>query len=205
VTELYFKNKIEHKALKNCLSIRRLMKYQIVLIPIVLLLFATYDQVQTMFFPVEHNNETSKLGSSLDTSPCVLDIDCHVHGLCKDQTCECEKGWITWSQSQPCSYQQSSKMMVFAVSFIVGSAGVDWFVLSRKDSLFILCGILKFLILTGCCIWNPLAATSKSKHAMTGASCLSLFLSLISLIWWIADWIRILLDSFPDGNGAPLV
>lgn len=28
--------------------------------------------------------------------------------------------------------------------------------------------------------------------------------SLIIMIWWFVDWIRVLADSFPDGNGVPL-
>jgi hypothetical protein len=30
-------------------------------------------------------------------------------------------------------------------------------------------------------------------------------LTLIAFIWWFVDWIRILLNSFPDGTGASLV
>jgi hypothetical protein len=33
------------------------------------------------------------------------------------------------------------------------------------------------------------------------------FLAVVELtmvIWWFVDWIRILTDSFPDGNGVPL-
>jgi hypothetical protein len=95
--------------------------------------------------------------------------------------------------------------MAFIISFIMGIVGIDWFFLSRKESLYILCGILKLLVVAGCCIWSPLAAKSKSKNATTAASCLSVSLAFISFIWWTIDWIRILLNSFPDGSGAPLV
>jgi hypothetical protein len=187
------------------------MQLQIIVISTVQLLFIIYGQVQaypvveTNFLPFEYINQTSGLKSEFHLSTCVSDYDCHKHGWCKDGDCECEKGWITWRNSRQCSYKQSSKIMAFIISFIMGIVGIDWFFLSRKESLYILCGILKLLVVAGCCIWSPLAAKSKSKNATTAASCLSVSLAFISFIWWTIDWIRILLNSFPDGSGAPLV
>ncbi len=181
------------------------------LITIVQLLFIIYQHVQTT--PVlqkpsltsEYSNKSNALKPKTLLPTCISDRDCRMRGWCKDGDCICEKGWITWYNSGQCSYKQSSKMMAFILSFLVGSAGVDWFVLSRRDSLYILCGILKLLISAGCCIWSPLAARSKSKNATTAASCLSVSLTLIAFIWWLIDWIRILFNNFPDGNGASLV
>lgn len=146
---------------------------------------------------------TSKSKPPLPT--CLSDRDCRKHGRCEDGDCRCDKGWITWQNSGQCSYKQSSKLMALIISFLVGIVGIDWFVLSRRDSLYILCGILKLLIFAGCCIWSPLAARSKSKTATTAASCLSVTLTIISFIWWLIDWIRILFNNFPDGNGAALI
>jgi hypothetical protein len=187
------------------------MKLRILLIITIQLLFIFYAHVQTTpitqkpFVSIEYLNKTNKLKPKSPLSTCLSDRDCRTHGWCNDGDCKCEKGWITWYNSRPCSYKQSSKMMTFILSFVVGSAGVDWFVLSRRDSLYILCGILKFLISAGCCIWSPLAARSKSKTATTAASCLSVSLTLIAFIWWLIDWIRILFNHFPDGNGVALV
>jgi hypothetical protein len=187
------------------------MQLQIILISIVQLLLLISQHIQSTpilqktFLLIEYPNNTNELKSQFHLSTCISDKYCNMHGKCKDGNCVCEKGWITWCNSRQCSYKQSSKIIAFLVSFIMGIAGIDWFVLSRKDSLYILCGILKFLIAAGCCIWSPLAAKSKSSSATTAASCLSVSLTLISFIWWIVDWIRILVNSFPDGNGAPLV
>jgi hypothetical protein len=183
----------------------------IIIIIIIQLLFIAYKHVQTMsiihtpFLSTEYPDKKNESKPKFHISTCISDSDCHLHGWCQDGNCKCEKGWITWCNSRQCSYEQSSKILAFILSFIVGCAGIDWFFLSRKDSLYILCGILKLLISTGCCIWSPLAARSKSKSAMTAASCLSVSLTLISFIWWFVDWIRILFNSFPDGNGASLV
>jgi hypothetical protein len=187
------------------------MKSQSILIIIVQLLFITYEHVetkpvlQTAVIPIKYTNKTNELKSEFHLLKCNTDRDCHMHGWCKDGECECDRGWITWRNSRQCLYKQSSKIIAFVLSFIMGSVGMDWFILSRKDNLYILCGILKLLVSASCCIWNPLAARSTNKNAATAASCLSVTLTLISFIWWFVDWIRILLNIFPDGNGAALV
>ena len=177
---------------------------------IVLMIFVLHRCVQTA--PTERNlsqvtntsNILIPLKSPRHSSSCITDKDCQTHGSCKNGYCECKKGWIDWQRNRFCSYKQSSKVTAFISSFTMGITGVDWFVLSRKNSLYILCGILKGLVLTGCCIWGPLAANSRHEEAKTLASCLSVILTLISCSWWLIDWIRILFNAFPDGNGAPL-
>ncbi|CAF0867161.1 unnamed protein product [Adineta steineri] len=178
-----------------------------------LLLYSIFGHVETTPTPQKvllsmenTSSETNLLKPKLDLRKCFKDSDCEQHSWCnKAYECECEKGWITWHNSRHCSYKQSSKILALILSFVMGFIGADWFILSRKDSLYILCGILKILLSAGCCIWNPLAARSKSRTATTAASCLSVTLTLISFVWWFVDWIRILLNSFPDGNGAPLI
>lgn len=159
----------------------------------------------TQLSTLQDRNNSKLLNPPTFLSICTSDSDCQRHGRCKDTTCICDKGWVTWKHTAPCSYKQMSKLTTLAISFVLGSVGMDWFILSRNDSLYILCGILKCLILAGCCIWSPLAASSKNEDAKTVASCLSLILTLISFIWWIADWIRIIFNDFADGNGVPLV
>jgi hypothetical protein len=153
----------------------------------------------------QSHNITISFKSPWHSSPCTIDNDCQTRGLCKNGVCECKKGWIDWQSYRFCSYKQNSKMTALVSSFTLGFTGIDWFVLSRKNSIYILCGILKFLVLTGCCIWGPLAATSTNEEAKTMASCLSVILTMISCSWWVIDWIRILFNAFPDGNGAPLI
>ncbi|KAI8815101.1 hypothetical protein BJ742DRAFT_782339 [Cladochytrium replicatum] len=73
-----------------------------------------------------------------------------------------------------CSYEQTSKLTAFLVSLFVGPLGVDWFLLSKGKASYIVAGVFKLL---------------------TGGGFGT---------WWLVDWIRILLDSFPDGNGVPV-
>lgn len=68
-----------------------------------------------------------------------------------------------------------SKLVTFLLSFFVGMFGVDWFYLSAGTPAYIVGGFFK--LLTG-----------------GGAG-----------IWWFVDWIRVLADAFPDGNGVPLL
>lgn len=161
--------------------------------------------IESMSTLNQMKNLTQPSRSKSHLSSCNTDADCNDHGQCDDDFCVCERGWINWKTNSPCSYRQSSKYWAFVVSFVFGLTGLDWFVLCRGDLLYILCGILKFLLLTSCCIWSPLAANTKHEDAKTVASCLSVVLTLFSVVWWLIDWIRILSNIFPDGNGAPLV
>ena len=67
-----------------------------------------------------------------------------------------------------------SKLAAFLISFLVGGLGVDWFYLSDGVAGYIVAGVFKIITFGG------------------------------MGIWWLVDWIRILTDSFPDGNGLPL-
>lgn len=74
-----------------------------------------------------------------------------------------------------CTYEQKSKLTAFLLSFFVGIFGVDWFYLSVGSWVYILLGVLKLLTCGGLGIW------------------------------WIVDWIRLLVNAFLDGNGVPLL
>jgi TM2 domain-containing membrane protein YozV len=67
-----------------------------------------------------------------------------------------------------------SKLGAFLISFLVGGIGVDWFYLSNGHAGYIVAGVFKLLTFGGIGIW------------------------------WLVDWIRILTDSFPDGDGVEL-
>jgi len=67
-----------------------------------------------------------------------------------------------------------SKLAAFLISLFLGELGVDWFYLSGGGAGYIVAGIFKMITLGGLGIW------------------------------WLVDWIRILADAFPDGNGDPL-
>jgi hypothetical protein len=73
-----------------------------------------------------------------------------------------------------CDYKQTSGLVAFLVSFFVGEFGVDWFILARGNAGYIVAGIFKLLTAGG------------------------------FGIWWLVDWIRVLCESFHDGNGVAL-
>ena len=73
-----------------------------------------------------------------------------------------------------CVYPAKSKLVAFLLSFLVGGIGVDWFYLSGGGASYIVAGIFKLLTFGG------------------------------FGVWWLVDWIRILCDSFYDGEGNSL-
>ena len=113
-----------------------------------------------------------QLSASLST-PCVSDDDCN-NGACKNKTCACFSGYITFKQNQTCEYKQKNKLVSFLLSFFVGGIGVDWFYLAEGNGGYIAAGVFKLL---------------------TGGG---------FGIWWFVDWVRVLANAFKDGNGAPL-
>ena len=63
---------------------------------------------------------------------------------------------------------------MFLVSFFAGATGADWFYLSAGNGGYIAAGVFKLLTLGGLGVWQ------------------------------VTDWIRVLDDAFPDGQGVPL-
>ena len=108
---------------------------------------------------------------------CTSDFDCN-HGRCTVYNATVSYCICDKNylsvNNETCNYQQTSKLTAFLVSFFVGFLGVDWFVLAKGNAGYIVAGVFK--LLTG---------------GMGG-------------IWWLIDWIRILCDTFYDGNGYPL-
>ena len=123
--------------------------------------------------------KSNLLKRSSTEHPCTRDSDCG-SGICKQDGqstsyyCQCDDGWTDDSDGKICNYQRKSELIAFLVSFFVGGLGVDWFYLARGNAGYIVGGVFKLLTL-GCCG-----------------------------IWWTVDWIRILANGFPDGNGYDL-
>jgi TM2 domain-containing membrane protein YozV len=110
---------------------------------------------------------------------CSSDLYC-VHGICdRNRTtpvCFCDRGWtLSRDGVQVCNYQQKSKLAAFLLSFFIGGLGADWFYLSVGNGGYIAAGVFKFLTLGGLGIW------------------------------WLVDWIRLLTNSFLDGQGVALL
>ncbi|CAF0850185.1 unnamed protein product [Adineta ricciae] len=90
--------------------------------------------------------------------------------------CKCDRGWInSKDQTNYCNYEQKSQLASFLLSFFLGLFGADWYYLSVGNGGYIAGAIFKMLTLGG------------------------------FGIWWLVDWIRILTNAFPDGNGQPLL
>jgi hypothetical protein len=145
---------------------------------------------------------------------CFTNADCNGHGQClNDSICHCDRGWTKHGNAaEPntyCNYEQRSKQAAFFFSFFAGAFGVDWFYLSRANLGYIIAGVLKLLLLCGCCgswpltYFRPEIQNSESiKRKLRGVST---FFSLLAFSWWIVDWARILGNRFRDGNGAELM
>jgi len=130
---------------------------------------------------------------------CTLDSECghgecHQDGISSDYLCVCDGGWINEPNTgDVCAYEQKSKLTAFLVSFFVGSLGVDWFYLCKGNAGYIIAGIIKLLL--ALCFTS--SGKSKNKyHCGISVTCVG--------IWWLVDWIRILCNAFPDGDGQLL-
>jgi hypothetical protein len=113
-------------------------------------------------------------------SICSTDLDC-IHGRCYNKSvnvliCICDRGWIYSRDGQNiCNYQQKSKLGAFLLSFFLGGFGSDWYYLSTGNRCYIVAGVFKMLTFGGLGIW------------------------------WLVDWMRILTNSFNDGQRMPLL
>ena len=144
---------------------------------------------------------------------CHSDKECG-NGKCSNSsTCDCSRGWITnekvTGKTGNCNYDQRSKQTAFFLSLFVGGFGADWFYLSRSNLAYIFIGLFKLLL--GClsCIAWPLTRfgptiesleSNKTKIRNTNGC-----ITLLVMAWWIVDWVRILNNRFPDGNGEALL
>ena len=172
------------------------------------ILSGVYDDATAMPFTQSANSsgqhyDGSALRSetiSVDLPECISDISCSGHGICRDGKCKCDKGWLTWRSSRPCSYEQRSKTIALIVSILLGSLGIDWFELSHGNGNYIFAGIMKLLVSSGCIV-IPLVMSEKGRMLLVLCQPIC---ALAGSIWWIVDWARILADSFPDGNSVPL-
>ena len=151
---------------------------------------------------------------ALNKLPCVEDRDCNNHGACINQTiCQCHPGWTEGKDANgaslgPCSYQQSTKKSAFLFSLFLGVFGADWFYLSHKTTFYIVVGLVKLLFGILSVFGTPAfkfgVKLPQDDNLLFRARVLVLFINLLTVVWWVVDWARILADKFPDGNGMPL-
>ena len=87
------------------------------------------------------------------------------HGVCRDHICYCNELYIhevlnftqkngTILTVDPCSYQATSKKLIFFMSLFFGMCGIDWCILAAGVNGGMICmGCFKFLTFGGLGIW----------------------------------------------------
>ena len=146
---------------------------------------------------------------------CINETDCNNHGVCINGTvCQCEPGWTESKNAAgvplgPCSYKQSTKKSAFLFSLLLGFFGADWFYLSRKTTFYIFVGIGKLLFGIVSFLVTPTLKFGiefpQNETMSFRVNTLLIFVNVVTTVWWIVDWARILANKFPDGNGIPLL
>jgi TM2 domain-containing membrane protein YozV len=112
---------------------------------------------------------------STTSGACTTDSDCN-NGKCDATTTkQCQcEKGYVTFKNVTCSYKQKEKLTAFLLSFLVGGLGADWFYLASGNAGYIVAGVFKLLTAGGLGVW------------------------------FLVDWIRVLCDSFNDGNGVAL-
>ncbi len=160
-----------------------------------------------------HELVSSLKADASETVECSHNSDCG-NGICVDDTCQCNSGFTSFGD-KVCTYEQKNKVTAFLLSLFLGNFGADWFYLARENSNYSWAGFFKlmtglFFFLSSCfmcCAQMCFQQLSQGKvglmvRLVVGG--LALLFSLINLIWYFVDWIRILADAFPDGNHVQL-
>ncbi len=153
--------------------------------------------------------------TSTIAQPCSTNSICN-NGVCENGTCVCFSGYVTYKNS-PCSYEQKQKLTAFLLSFFAGAFGADWFYLAGGNSGYLVAGSFKLIsglffivgVCFGCCtsICMLIDRPSVKKIGLClsiSIGILVIFCSLANAVWCTVDWIRVLTDSFKDGNGVSL-
>ena len=139
--------------------------------------------------------------------PCVDDEMCK-NGKCVieyNQTsgdCQCDEKYA----GKECDYKRKNKLVAFLLSILLGSLGADRFYLD-----YIELGVLKLLLPLFTCVGACIACCSVAGGSDTGMAIGSIIAIICNIvaglaitIWWLVDWILILKDDLPDGNGYGL-
>ena len=104
------------------------------------------------------------------------------------------------------------------ISFTVGATGADWFYLAKGNVGYIIAGIIKLIIflliialpcgfywyLFCHCLGNERKREFDIYFAKRIITVILIIILVLVAIWWLVDWIRILTESFKDGNNVSL-
>jgi hypothetical protein len=144
---------------------------------------------------------------------CNTDAECN-NGKCSSNQCKCDAGYTTY-MNQTCNYKQKEKLTAFLLSFLVGAFGADWFYLADGKDTYIVAGVFKlltgvFCIIGSCFLGCTVVCMKNDKCRIMGTVSTVIIIVLVILstltnaIWYLVDWIRVLCDTFKDGNGVDL-
>jgi hypothetical protein len=131
------------------------------------------------------------------------------NGTCLNGYCYCSRGFANFNNTI-CNYQQKNKLTAFLLSFFLGPLGADWFYLSHNNGGYIAAGFFKlFISIFGLLVPCTYIVFSKRSNQSEIGDYILLyvgifFVSIGDTVWWLADWIRILTNTFKDGNGQDL-
>lgn len=148
---------------------------------------------------------------------CTNNANCN-NGVCNSASvCVCNKGYAD-QDGQACIYKQKDKTTAFVLSLFLGPFGADWFYLASGNGAYVFGGFMK--LFTGlfsvigtfllCCtfIFSRISKDSIFERVGTIIGVILIILigvfSLTNFIWYFVDWIRILTDTFKDGNNYSL-
>ena len=138
---------------------------------------------------------------------------CNGNGVCvNDTTTNYEPTCVCISQytGPQCAYLLKEKLTAFLLSFFVGAYGADRFYLGYTGLGVgkLILGLMFIIIACAMCCAYIGGALAESEGCILGVMivgiCLIVGCFLASFGWWLADWIRILMNAIPDSNGVPL-
>jgi hypothetical protein len=133
---------------------------------------------------------------------------CH-NGVCdNNSTCVCNKYYITYHSSNmpglsKCNYRQVSKLKAFLFSFLLGPTAMDLLYMGYIDNATAKLLTPLFIILISIIMFFIGKRQDRLKLIVASKIC-ELVATITIIIWWMADWISILNNTYTDFNGIKL-
>jgi hypothetical protein len=126
--------------------------------------------------------------------------------------CNCDHGYVNFNNGI-CNYKQKKQLVAFLLALFLGEFGANWFYLGNGDIGYNGIGIIKFILsvitimficLGSYCV-GPYTTYDKDYYRVI-VLIISIIISLITIGWYLADWINIAIDpcNIKDPNGICL-
>lgn len=142
---------------------------------------------------------------------CMDKYSCNNHGFCLNNThCRCDPYYFTYYKKDDmkfdfiqCNYRQLSKKSIFILSFFLGTLAFDQMILGNILKAIVKMILPMILILVG----NSLFIMGKSKEnkiLQIIGKILEMTATMTIFLWWMTDWILILVDHYKDNKNVEL-